>query len=42
MGMVGPGINAQIAELHATEWPARQHALDSLLYDALGEFALKN
>ena len=40
--MVGPVIDAQIAELRAAERAARQHALDRLLQHALGELALED
>jgi len=39
--MLGPGVNTQIAELHAPQWPARDHALDRLLHHALGKTALE-
>src|SRR5471030_152250 len=40
--MLGPGIDAQVAELHAAKRPARNHALDGLLEHALGETALED
>src|SRR6202165_2704431 len=42
MRMLGPGINLEIAELYATKWPARNHALDGLLDHALGKTALED
>src|SRR5690348_17704036 len=42
VGVVWPGVNTQIAKLHAAQWPARDHALDGLLDDALGEAALED
>src|SRR5690349_8815087 len=42
MRMVWPWVNAQIAELHAPQWPPRDHALDGLLDNALGEAALED
>ena len=41
MRMLGAGVDAQIAELHPAERAARDHALDRLLDDALGEAALE-
>ena len=41
-GCSAPGIDAQIAHLHAAERPARDHALDGLLDHALGETALED
>ena len=40
--MLGAGIDAQIAELHAAERSARNHALDRLFDHALGEPALED
>ena len=40
--MLRTGIDTQISKLHATERPARDHALDRLLHDALGETPLEN
>src|ERR1700716_1229763 len=40
--MLGPGVNAQVAELHAAKRSARNHALDGLLDHALGETALED
>src|SRR3981081_594879 len=40
--MLGAGIDAQGAHLHAAERSARDHALDRLLDHALGEAALEN
>ena len=42
MRMLGAGVNAQIAHLHAAERAARDHALDRLLDHALGETALED
>src|SRR6188508_399665 len=42
MRMVGAGVNTQIAHLHAAERTARDHALDGLLDDALGEASLED
>src|SRR5215472_7486165 len=42
MRMLGARVDPQIAELHTAERPARNHALDRLLEDALGEAALKD
>jgi len=42
MGVIGAGIDTQITELHAAERTARQHALDRLLDDPLGKFALED
>src|ERR1700760_1809442 len=42
MRMLRPGVNAQVAELHTAEWPARNHALDGLLDHALGKATLKD
>src|SRR5471032_382440 len=42
MRMFGAGIDAQIAELHAAERSARQHALDRFLDDAFWKTALEN
>src|SRR5262249_58530026 len=36
------GINAQVAELHASQRPARQHPLDRLLHDPFGKLSFKN
>ena len=40
--MVGAGIDPQIAELALAERPARQHALDGLLDDALGKLSFED
>src|SRR3981189_1736596 len=40
--MLGPGVNAQVTELHAPERPARNHALDGLLDHALRKASLKD
>src|SRR5947209_2019099 len=42
MRMTGALVDAQIAELLASKRPARQHPLNRLLNDALGEFPLEN
>src|SRR5581483_8874937 len=42
MRMLGAGIDPEVAELHAAERAARDHALDCLLDHALGESALKD
>src|SRR5262249_3035143 len=41
MGMIGSLVDAQISELAASERTAGQHALDRLLDDPLGKFALE-
>ena len=41
-GCSAPLIDAEIAELGASERPVRQHALHRLLDDALGELALED
>src|SRR6185437_12543376 len=40
--MLGAGIDVQVAELAAAQRPARDHALDRLLDDTLGETALED
>src|SRR5215471_3939212 len=40
--MGGAGIDAQIAELHASKRPARQHAFHRFLHDPLRKFALED
>ena len=40
--MLGALVDAQVAELLAAERAARQHALDGLLDDALGEAAFED
>src|SRR5690625_53130 len=42
MRMLGPGIDAEIRELRPAEPPARHHALDRLLDDALRMLAIQN
>src|SRR5260370_24891346 len=42
MRMFGAGVNAQIAHLDTAERTARNHALDRLLDDALGEATLED
>src|SRR5262249_24920159 len=40
--MGGAGIDAQVAELHASKRPARQHAFYRFLHDPLRKFALED
>src|SRR5215213_2151075 len=42
MRMLRTRIDAEMAELLAAQWTTRQHALDSLLDDALGETPLED
>src|SRR5262249_28291854 len=42
MGMFGAGVDAQIAHLHAADRTTRDHALDRVLDDALGETTLED
>src|SRR5476649_2681218 len=42
MRMLGPGINPQVAELHAAKRSTRNHALDGLLDHALREATLED
>src|SRR6185436_8051771 len=42
MRMFGTGIDPQVAELHPRERSPGQHALDGLLDDPLGKFALED
>src|ERR1700722_832072 len=40
--MFGPGVNAQITELHPAQWSPRNHPLDRLLDHPLGKTALED
>src|ERR1700731_4719281 len=42
MRMLRPGVNPQIAELHAAKRPAWNHALDGFFDHTLGETALED
>src|SRR6516225_10790314 len=42
MRMIRPGVNTQIAQLHAAQRPTRDHALDGLLDHTLGKTTLED